>query len=121
MSFDSHSIERLKEIGRKLTKEISKSEPVKTKALHQSKRKKLHPVELETNPNQLFQKLMEISPDGNVPSHLIEKLRKLESSNIKSSSTYETVKSEKSQESASNESLKLYTEFKQLLLEDDID
>ena len=121
MSFDSHSIERLKELGRKLPKEISKSEPLKTKDLNQSKRNKLHPVEIETNPNQLFRKLMEISPDGNVPSHLIERLRKLESSNIKSSSTSETVKSEKSQESTSNESLNLYTEFKQLLLEDDID
>ena len=75
MTFDSHSLERLKELGRKLPKEISKPQS------NELKNQKLHPVETETNPEQLFREMMEISPDGNVPPHLLERLKKLESNN----------------------------------------
>ena len=121
MTLDSHSLERLKELGRKLPKEISKSEPTESKDLKETKKQNLHPVEIETNPEKLFRELMEISPDGNVPPHLLDRLKKLESNTVKTSSNIDSVINDNSQDLSSNESLNLYTQFKQFLLEDDID
>ena len=115
MTFDSHSLERLKELGRKLPKEKSKSQSNK------SKKQKLHPVEIETNPEKLFRELMEISPDGNVPPHLLERLKKLESNNVKISPKADTYINENSESLSNEDSLNLYTQFQQFLLEDDID
>ena len=116
MTFDSHSLERLKKLGRKLPKEISKSQSNELK-----NKQSLHPVEIETNPEQLFRELMEISPDGNVPPHLLERLKKLESNNVKISSNENTETNENSKYISSEDSLSLYTQFQQYLLEDDID
>ena len=119
MTFDSHSLERLKEHGRKLPKEIPKSQPIESKNLKETKEQKLHPVEIETNPEQLFRELMEISPDGTVPNHLLERLKKIESNTVKKST--HTVLNKNSQDLSNTESLSLYSQFKQFLLEDDID
>ena len=119
MTFDSHSLERLKELGRKLPKEISKSNFITKKYSKGTDKKNLHPVEVETNPEHLFRELMEISPDGNVPPHLLDRLKKLESNNIKSSSNTTSVINDPSQELSSDELQNQYTQFKQFLLEDD--
>ena len=116
MTFDSHSLERLKKLGRKLPKEISKSQSNELK-----NKQSLHPVEIETNPEQLFRELMEISPDGNVPPHLLERLKKLESNNVIISSKADTDINENSKYISTEDSLSLYTQFQQYLLEDDID
>ena len=121
MTFDSHSLERLKELGRTLPKEISKSQSNKSINPKETKKPKLHPVEIETNPEQLFRELMEISPDGNVPPHLLERLKTLESNNIKISSNTDPLINENSHDLSINESINLYTQFQQFLLEDDID
>tara|TARA_B100000700_G_scaffold295299_1_gene358093 strand:+ start:369 stop:737 length:369 start_codon:yes stop_codon:yes gene_type:complete len=121
MTLDSHSLELLKELGRKLPKEITKTQPIESKNLKETQINKLHTVEIETNPEQLFRELMEISPDGTVPTHLLERLKKLESDNIKKiSSNADPILKENSDELSTNEALKLYTQFKQFLLEDDI-
>ncbi len=125
MTFDSHSLERLKELGRKLPTEISKSQASQSISSTQPKKQKLHPVELETNPEQLFRELMEISPDGNVPPHLLERLKKLETNTFDTSintvTDTDTILDKSSQEYSTKESLSLYTEFRKFLLEDDID
>ena len=121
MTFDSHSLERLKQLGRKLPKEISKTESNELKSQKEAKNQKLHPVEIETNPEQLFRELMEISPDGNVPPHLLERLRELESNQVKISSNLDPYINETTKDSSIEDSLKLYTQFQQFLLEDDID
>ena len=121
MTFDSHSLERLKELGRKLPKEISKPQSNGSKTQKEEKKQKLHPVEIETNPEQLFRELMEISPDGNVPPHLLERLKKLESNKVKISSNTDPHINENSKDFSIDESLNLYTQFQQFLLEDDID
>ena len=121
MTFDSHSLERLKELGRKLPKEISKSQPNESRKAKGSNKPNFHPVEIETNPEQLFRELMEISPDGNVPPHLLERLKKLESNNLKISSNADPYINENSKDLSIEESLNLYTQFQQFLLEDDID
>tara|TARA_Y100001968_G_scaffold240359_1_gene223893 strand:+ start:899 stop:1264 length:366 start_codon:yes stop_codon:yes gene_type:complete len=121
MTFDSHSIERLRELGRKLPKQIKKSQPIEHQTSQETKSQKLHPVETETNPEQLFRELMEISSDGNVPPHLLERLKKLESNNMEISSNTDRFINKNSPEQFVNESLNLYTQFEQFLLEDDID
>tara|TARA_B100000700_G_scaffold5468_1_gene6018 strand:- start:123 stop:488 length:366 start_codon:yes stop_codon:yes gene_type:complete len=121
MTFDSHSLERLKELGRKLPKEISKSKSNKLKAKKETKKQNLHPVEIETNPEQLFRELMEISPDGNVPTHLLDRLKTLESNNVKISSNEDPHINEDCKDLSIEDSLNLYTQFQQFLLEDDFD
>ncbi len=121
MTFDSHSLERLKELGRKLPKEISKPQSNELNTQKETKKRKLHPVEIETNPEQLFRELMKISPDGNVPHHLLERLKKLESDNLKISSNVDPYINEDSKDLSNEDSLNLYTQFQQFLLEDDID
>ncbi len=121
MTFDSHSLERLKELGRKLPREISKSQSKKSKKQTETKKQNLHPVEIETNPEQLFRELMEISPDGNVAPHLLERLKKLESNNVKISSNADPYINEDPNDVSTEDSLNLYTQFQQFLLEDDID
>ena len=120
MTLDNHSLERLKELGRKLPKEISKPQTNELKNQKGTKESNLHQVEIETNPEQLFRELMEISPDGNVPPHLLERLKKLESKNVKFAENPESVINESSHELSIDESQKLYTQFQQFLLEDDI-
>ena len=121
MTFDSHSLERLKELGRKLPKEISKPQSNELKNQRETSKQKLHPVEIETNPEQLFRELMEISPDGNVPPHLLDRLKKLELNNVNISSNADPYINENSKDLSSEDSLNLYTQFQQLLLEDEVD
>jgi len=123
MTFDSHSLEHLKELGRKLPKEISKSEQNELRSQKETNTQKLHPVEVETNPEQLFRELMEISQDGNVPPHLLERMRTIESNTLKTAIPKGKNKNmnKTSLESSSEDSQKLYTEFNQFLLEDEID
>tara|TARA_Y100001968_G_scaffold184384_1_gene168920 strand:- start:880 stop:1239 length:360 start_codon:yes stop_codon:yes gene_type:complete len=119
MTFDSHSLQRLKELGRKLPTEISKPQSNKLKMHKESKKQNLHPVEIETNPEQLFRELMEISPDGNVPPHLLERLKEVES-NIKTSSKLDSSIND-NHKGFNEDSLTLYTQFQQFLLEDELD
>ena len=118
MTFDSHSLERLKELGRKLPKEVSKPQ---SKNQNESKKTNLHPVEIETNPEQLFRELMKISPDGNVPPHLLERLKKVESNNLKIHANQHQSINDNSKDPLTEDSINLYTQFQQFLLEDDID
>ena len=121
MTFDSHSLDRLKELGRKLPKEISKPQSNELKSQRETKKQNLHRVEIETNPEQLFRELMEISPDGNVPPHLLERLKKLESNNVKNSSKTDSYINENPKDYPIEDTLNLYTEFQKFLLEDEID
>ena len=121
MTFDSHSLERLKDLGRKLPKEITQPQSNDITIQKETKKQKLHPVEIETNPEQLFRELMDISPDGNVPPHLLERLKELESTNLITSSNTDQYINENSKDLSIEDSLKLYTQFQQFLLEDDID
>ena len=72
MSFDPRSLERLRELGRQLPKPLSEPEPpAKPKA-----RQVRHKVETEQNPEQLFRELMQVSQDGTVPEHLMDRLKR---------------------------------------------
>ncbi len=121
MTFDSHSLERLKELGRKLPKEISKSKSNESINPKAKIKQKLHPVEVETDPEKLFRELMKISTDGTVPPHLLERLKKVEAKRNDVDSTIDQKFNKNSNELSSNDSQILYTQFKQFLIEDDID
>ena len=76
MSFDPRSLERLRELGRSLPQPLPKPPaPPTPKASEQR-----HKVETETNPEALFRELMQASPDGTVPPHLMARLKELEGS-----------------------------------------
>ena len=77
MSFDARSLERLQALGRSLPQtlpmptRLAKSEPKTSERRHR--------VEIEDNPQALFRELMQVSPDGTVPPHLMARLKEAES------------------------------------------
>jgi hypothetical protein len=76
MSFDAHSLERLKELGRALPQPLPLPQPQPSPGPKASERR--HPVETEEDPAELFRQLMRVSPDGTVPPHLMDRLRTME-------------------------------------------
>jgi len=82
MSFDPHSIEKLRSLGKRLPQELPKPKASQCQNDHGSN--ELHPIETEKNPQVLFQELIKASPDGNVPSHLIARLKEIEANQLNS-------------------------------------
>ncbi|KGG15075.1 MULTISPECIES: hypothetical protein [unclassified Prochlorococcus] len=130
MSFDSHSLERLQELGRSLPRQLPT--PKETSQLNpRANQKKLHPIETEEDPQKLFGELIKASPDGKIPSHLIDRLKKAESldlekqvhtknrNNTNSSITVNSNNKGKKNIESTFENDELYTSFKQLLLEEE--
>ena len=76
MSFDARSLERLQALGRQLPQPLPRPEPAAPAPSRPEP--KLHAVERESDPDQLFRELMQASPDGTVPPHLLDRLRDLE-------------------------------------------
>ena len=73
MALSEESRRRLEELGRRLPQPLPRPEPEAAKPAP-----KRHRIETETDPVALFQELMQASPDGNVPPHLLDRLRELE-------------------------------------------
>lgn len=74
MSFDARSRERLEALGRQLPSKLpAPPPPTPMRAVDRR-----HPVETEQDPEKLFRGLMDVSADGSVPPHLLERLRQLE-------------------------------------------
>ena len=74
MSFDSHSLDRLRELGRQLPQRLPDPDPQEVVKPGQRR----HKVETEDDPEALFRELMKVSEDGSVPEHLMERLKQLE-------------------------------------------
>jgi hypothetical protein len=77
MAFDPRSLERLKELGRRLPEPLPLPQPPPAAAAVTATERR-HRVETETDPEALFHELMQVSPDGTVPPHLMERLRQAE-------------------------------------------
>ena len=75
MSFDARSLERLQALGRQLPQPLP--QPPATAAEPPASARR-HRVETETDPQALFRELMQVSADGTVPPHLMERLRQAE-------------------------------------------
>jgi len=82
MSFDARSREQLEALGRQLPRPLPAPPPptpaAGAAAPGSSALERRHPVETEQDPQKLFRALMNISADGSVPPHLLERLRQLE-------------------------------------------
>ena len=139
MSFDSRSLDRLRELGRQLPERLP--EPKKPIAPKASQVR--HRVETEKNPEELFRELMKASQDGTVPEHLMARLKQLEaqrkpsgqSSSLNSSNEVpglaaptrsqagpgKNTKPKRPKVDPGSEEESLYVAFGQLLLEDEGD
>lgn len=82
MTFDARSRERLRQLGRTLPQRLPAPESPapgdKASSPKEGQRGRLHRLETETDPDELFHELMQASADGTVPPHLLERLRELE-------------------------------------------
>ena len=133
MGLDARSRERLEQLGRRLPQPLPQPDTgvpgSKPEARLGGKR---HRLETETDPQALFRELMQASPDGNVPPHLLQRLRELEHTapaiGQPSPSTPSTMPSTKPSVSAKagmartapgREQDPLYVSFEQMLLEDE--
>ena len=76
MSFNSKNLEKLKAYGKTLSSSSTRSKGSSNKAKNTNT--KLHPIETEEDPKELFKELMKASPNGEVPLHFIKRLRELE-------------------------------------------
>ncbi len=128
MSFDSHSLERLRELGRKLPSSLPLPNTKSSKKNKQLK-EKLHPIETEQDPKKLFGELINASPDGNIPAHLLERLRQTEAISLEQKVLEENfpqvdlneipVRSNNSITNARSPQNELYISFERLLQEED--
>jgi hypothetical protein len=142
MSFDARSLERLQQLGRSLPKPLPKPESADAAAPASQKR---HRVETETDPQALFRELMQVSPDGSVPPHLLDRLRQADTdqqrarqaeqrqaiqrranqaqsapAGLQPRGTSDELRPNRQRRAPANaEELELYTAFQQLLLEGD--
>jgi hypothetical protein len=79
MSFDARSRERLQALGRSLPQKLPPPAPRPAAGVETTPEpRQRHRVESEQDPVALFHALIEASPDGSVPPHLLERLRSLE-------------------------------------------
>ena len=138
MSFDSHSLDRLRALGRQLPQRLPDPKPPGVTKPGQ----KRHKVETEDDPEALFRELMKVSEDGTVPDHLMERLKQLEAERrprpqplipdsrpLSDSSPVsdgvsrkgKTTRPQRPKVSPGSEEESLYVAFGQLLLEDDED
>lgn len=140
MSFDARSRERLEALGRTLPQRLPAPDPKPEISQPAAAR---HAVETERNPEQLFRELMRASSDGTVPPHLMDRLRELEQGRatrpqtpVAAAVTQPTAtqgvatkagagkrkpsaQPRRPANAANPADAALYTEFQQLLLEDD--
>ena len=150
MSFDAHSLERLRQLGRSLPQPLPQPETTASAAAEPAPaRERRHRVETENNPEALFRELMQVSPDGSVPPHLLDRLRQAEASQqrqrqaeqrqaiqrqsghggaspaatagggLQPRGASNELRPNRRRPPASSEELELYTAFQQLLLEGD--
>ena len=142
MGFDAHSLERLKQLGRTLPQPLANPPTPSPDAPsdHGKAAERRHRVETETDPAALFRELMKVSPDGKVPPHLLDRLRRAEGANHRASSASGSTAdapiadagatrhspsassrpiNRRHRDTTANEEQDLYTTFQQLLLEGD--
>ena len=82
MSFDPHSLERLRELGRQLPKELPNPKTSQKEESPPTPNSKRHRVEIEENPQALFHELIKVSSEVKVPTHLISRLKEVESKQL---------------------------------------
>jgi hypothetical protein len=126
MSLDPRSRERLEALGRRLPRKLPPPEPAATETVtppggRDAGRTGRHPIETTQDPERLFHALMDASPDGEVPPHLLDRLRSLEGERRPAAPPGRRSAPGRRPETAAAAATELYTAFRQLLLEDEED
>jgi hypothetical protein len=126
MGLDARSRERLEQLGRRLPQPLPQpdgaADTAPTSGGHKGPR---HRLETETDPQELFRELMQASPDGQVPAHLLQRLRDLEQRSstitLPAASAAATTAGPVSKRRLrpGGEQDPLYVSFEQMLLEDE--
>jgi len=117
MTLDPKSAQRLQELGRRLPEAL----PTPT-AKETTSPRKLHAVETEENPEELFRQLIQVSSDGNIPAHLMDRLKFIEKQSLNKSKNEVqnisklSIKTNKRTKSPNLSESSLYVEFQQMLL-----
>ncbi len=75
---DPTSLERLAALKRQLPQKLPLPDQAADKKSAQRQPMGRHPLETTQDPEHLFEELMNASPDGHVPDHLLRRLRGLE-------------------------------------------
>ena len=123
MSFDAHSRERLEALGRTLPQPLPQPQPAAGSSPRATEKR--HRVEVEENPEALFRELMQVSPDGSVPPHLLDRLKQLEARRQPAAQGRAQTAAQPSpgrggaRRGPGPDHGDLYTAFQQLLLEDE--
>ncbi|MFM7362081.1 MAG: hypothetical protein ACKO25_09715 [Cyanobium sp.] len=127
MTLDARSRERLEALGRRLPQALPVPQQVTPPAAAGGGgTPRLHPLETEQDPEQLFRELMAASPDGTVPPHLMERLRELEQTAAAPTRRHAAAKPQQRAaasspgSSFSAEEQQQYATFAHLLLEDEV-
>ncbi len=113
MSFNSHNLERLRNIRRQLPQQQLSSNT--SSRSNKEIKTPLHPIETEENPEQLFRELINASSDGDIPSHLIDRLKNIESLHLQKKATLKN----NNHSDPTREPNDLYISFQSLLLEEE--
>ncbi len=117
MSFDSKNLKKLDDLGKKLS--ITSQPIIESSNLEKRSSSKLHPVETEKDPQKLFKELVKASPNGEVPSHLIKRLKELEEKQLTHNGIIDANDSNAKINNKQSSQSDLYTSFQMLLLEED--
>ena len=136
MSFDKKNLELLKTLGRTLPQKIPQ-ESINTEIQEDNKNKKNKSIKKDKDLETFFRELIEKSPDGNIPKHLLSDLKEMEkekeeiikseieTSNKSNESKSYAINKNFQQRSYNNRTKKkpeeqnLYSSFERLLLEEE--
>ncbi len=129
MGLDARSRQRLEQLGRQLPQPLPQPEAEATSPKPSAGRGgRSHRLETEMDPQALFRELMQASPDGTVPPHLLQRLRELEhtapvigqpSPSTPSTKPSVSAKAGMARMVQGREQDPLYVSFEQMLLEDE--
>lgn len=124
MGLDARSRARLEQLGRQLPQPLPQPEAAATSTRPSAGRiGRSHRLETETDPQALFRELMQASPDGTVPPHLLQRLRELEHTappptGAPASAKARLARVEQGRDQGRDHD-PLYVSFEQMLLEDE--
>ncbi len=121
MAFNSKDLKKLDEFRKDLPKSSRK---INAPINHDKKNNHiLHPIETEENPEKLFKEIIKASTNGEVPSHLLKRLKELENKQLVDNINPDDIHGIKVNSTTTNNKdsfqSDLYTSFQMLLLEEE--
>ena len=126
MNFHQDDIDRLLSLRRELPQKIRQNNATNLQKKPTTDQKKTKKIRGDKTPEDLFRELIEISPDGNIPKHLIselkeaeEKISRKETQNIVTQSKGNNSYDQNQSRRKVSKDQTLYSSFERLLLEEE--